>query len=245
MEPSLGVGHFLAHSDLLARTILVIMAIASVTSWYIILTKTWAGYRARKRAASFLDFFWNAASMDQVARRLEETAPDEPFSNLAYQGILASRHHARHAGSRLGEAGDAGEFITRALRRTIDEETAEMESGLTILASIGSTAPFVGLLGTVWGIYHALIAIGASGSGSLDKVAGPVGEALIMTAIGLAVAIPAVLGYNFLVRANRITLARLDGFAHDLFAFLATGAKVEGEPAPVARIAPAAVVKRA
>ena len=104
-----------------------------------------------------------------------------------------------------------------------------MESGLTILASIGATAPFVGLLGTVWGIYHALIAIGMSGAGTLDKVAGPVGEALIMTAIGLSVAIPAVLGYNFLVRSNRMTLARLDAFAHDLFTFLSTGAKIEAQ----------------
>ena len=117
----------------------------------------------------------------------------------------------------------------RILKRTIDEDTAKMESGLTILASIGSTAPFVGLLGTVWGIYHALVAIGMSGAGTLDKVAGPVGEALIMTAIGLAVAIPAVLGYNFIVRANRLTLSRLDSFAHDLFTFLTTGAKIEAQ----------------
>ena len=104
-----------------------------------------------------------------------------------------------------------------------------MEGGLTLLASVGSTAPFVGLFGTVWGIYHALVAIGMSGAGTLDKVAGPVGEALIMTAIGLAVAIPAVLGYNFIVRANRMTLSRLDSFAHDLFTFLTTGAKIDGQ----------------
>ena len=108
-----------------------------------------------------------------------------------------------------------------------------MESGLTILASIGSTAPFVGLLGTVWGIFHALQAIGISGAGTLDKVAGPVGEALIMTAIGLAVAIPAVLGYNFIVRGNRVTSAQLDAFAHDLYTFLVTGAKIE-QQAPAA-----------
>jgi biopolymer transport protein ExbB len=129
--------------------------------------------------------------------------------------------------SRLNEAGSSAEFITRTLRKTIDEETTQAESGLTILASIGATAPFVGLFGTVWGIYHALAAIGLSGSGTLDKVAGPVGEALIMTAIGLVVAIPAVLGYNFLVRINRVMLAQLDAFAHDLFTFLATGAKIE------------------
>jgi biopolymer transport protein ExbB len=112
------------------------------------------------------------------------------------------------------------------MRRMIDEETASFESGLTVLASIGSTAPFIGLFGTVWGVYHALVAIGMSGQGTLDKVAGPVGEALIMTALGLAVAIPAVLAYNFAVRRNRVVLAQLDSFAHDLFAFLTTGSHV-------------------
>ncbi|MFN3514809.1 MAG: MotA/TolQ/ExbB proton channel family protein [Phenylobacterium sp.] len=245
MEPSLGFGHFLSQADLVAKAILVLMAAASIASWGIIVTKTVAGRRARRRADDFLKFFWNAASLDQVAARLEATPPDEPFSNLAHQAILASRHHERHAGGRLFEAGGAGEFVTRAIRRTIDEETAEMESGLTLLASIGATAPFVGLLGTVWGIYHALLAIGISGSGTLDKVAGPVGEALIMTAIGLAVAIPAVLGYNFLVRANRVTLARLDGFAHDLFAFLATGSKVEETKASVTPLSTELSARRA
>jgi len=122
------------------------------------------------------------------------------------------------------------------MRRVIDEETARFESGLTVLASVGSTAPFVGLFGTVWGVYHALIAIGVSGQGTLDKIAGPVGEALIMTALGLAVAIPAVLGYNAFVRSNRLTLAKLDAFAHDLFAFLTTGLHVDAlaqDPAQV------------
>jgi biopolymer transport protein ExbB len=245
MEPSLGFGHFLSQADLVAKTILVIMAVASVSSWYVILTKTIGAFRARRRTASFLEFFWGAASLDDVAKRLEQAPPDEPFSNLAYQGIVASRHHTRHGASRLNEAGSAGEFVTRALRRTIDEETASMESGLTILASIGATAPFVGLLGTVWGIYHALLAIGVSGSGTLDKVAGPVGEALIMTAIGLAVAIPAVLGYNFIVRSNRVVLAQLDGFAHDLFAFLATGSRVDDPTATVTRLPAEPAARRA
>ena len=118
------------------------------------------------------------------------------------------------------------------MRRVIDEETARLESGLTVLASVGSTAPFVGLFGTVWGVYHALINIGMSGQGTLDKVAGPVGEALIMTALGLAVAIPAVLAYNAFVRSNRMVLAELDAFAHDLFAFLTTGSHVH-DVAPV------------
>jgi biopolymer transport protein ExbB len=120
------------------------------------------------------------------------------------------------------------------MRRVIDEDTARLESGLTVLASVGSTAPFVGLFGTVWGVYHALVAIGLSGQGTLDKVAGPVGEALIMTGLGLAVAIPAVLAYNAFVRSNRLVLARLDAFAHDLFALITTGAHVGETEVPVA-----------
>jgi biopolymer transport protein ExbB len=232
MDPSQGISlsHFLAQSDFVARTILVLMAAASAASWYLIITKSISHRRMRKRTTKFLDFFWNAPSLDVVAAHLEERHPDEPFSHLAYHGIVASRHHERHGINRLNEAGSAGDFVTRTLRKTIDEETANLESGLTVLASIGSTAPFVGLLGTVWGIYHALAAISLSGAGTLDKVAGPVGEALIMTGIGLAVAIPAVLGYNFIVRANRMLLAHLDAFAHDLFTFLTTGAKIEAQP---------------
>lgn len=226
---SIGFGHFIVQADGLAKTILVLMALASVTSWYLILTKALAYVRARRRSAVFLDFFWNAPSLDAVASHLADRHPDEPFSHLAYHGIAASRHHERHGVNRLNEAGSSGDFITRTLRKTIDEETANMESGLTVLASIGATAPFVGLLGTVWGIYHALVAIGLSGAGTLDKVAGPVGEALIMTAIGLGVAIPAVLGYNFIVRSNRVVLAQLDAFAHDLYTFLATGAKIDAQ----------------
>ena len=233
MENAQGFGHFLSEADLLAKFILVLMAVSSLASWYLIVTKSLSGMQARRRSARFLAFFWNAPSMDAVARELDGKAPDNAFAHLAQQGIAAVQHHERHGANRLNEAGSSAEFITRALRRTIDEETSEMESGLTILASIGATAPFVGLLGTVWGIYHALLAISVSGSGTLDKVAGPVGEALIMTAIGLAVAIPAVLGYNFLVRSNRITLSRLDGFAHDLFTFLVTGAKVGSSEPPV------------
>ncbi|CAN5434539.1 N/A [soil metagenome] len=223
----LGFGHFIGQADTLAKIILVIMLIASISSWYLILTKATTNWLARRRSAKFLDFFWNAPSLSVVAAQLEHHHPDEPFSHLAYHGVVASRHHERHGIAKLNEAGTSSDFISRTLRKTIDEETARVESGLTVLASVGSTAPFVGLLGTVWGIYHALVAIGMSGAGTLDKVAGPVGEALIMTAIGLAVAIPAVLGYNYLVRSNRMMLARLDGFAHDLFTFLSTGVHYE------------------
>ncbi|MEN3975725.1 MotA/TolQ/ExbB proton channel family protein [Emcibacter sp. SYSU 3D8] len=242
------LSHFLAQADFIARFILVLMAVASATSWYLIVTKAVSARRMRRRSEAFLDFFWNAPSLEAVAKRLEDVPPQEPFALLAYQGILASRHHQLHGTHRLKEAGTSSEFITRSLRKVIDDETTELETGLTVLASIGATAPFVGLLGTVWGIYHALTAIGLSGAGTLDKVAGPVGEALIMTALGLAVAIPAVLGYNYIVRNNRLTLTRLDGFAHDLFAFLTTGARLDDQMmAPVARqtvpAAPAAVVQ--
>ncbi|CAN6484447.1 unnamed protein product [Victoria cruziana] len=140
------------------------------------------------------------------------------------QGLFAIlAHHARYGAAKLEEAGSAQDFLTRTIKKVLDEETMRMESGLTVLATIGATAPFVGLFGTVWGVYHALVAIGASGSGSLDKVAGPVGEALIMTGVGLAVAIPAVMAYNWLTRSNRVWGARLDAFAFELFTFLSTG----------------------
>ena len=228
-EQTLGFINFLQQADGLASAILVLMVLASLISWYLILTKTMHNYLAGRRSRRFLEFFWNAPSLAVVAAHLEAHQPKDPFSQLTYHGVVASCHHKHHGVDRVNEAGSAGDFVTRALRNRIDEETARLESGLTLLASIGSTAPFVGLLGTVWGIYHALISIAESGSGGLDKVAGPVGEALIMTAIGLAVAIPAVLGYNFLVRSNRVMLARLDRFAYDLFTFLATGAKLDGQ----------------
>lgn len=226
-EQTLGFINFLQQADGVAQSILALMLVASLISWYLILAKTVHNRIAIGRSRRFLDFFWNAPSLAAVAAHLAEQHPKDPFSHLTYHGLVASSHHERHGVNRVNEAGSASDFISRSLRKVIDEETARAESGLTVLASIGSTAPFVGLLGTVWGIYHALIAIARSGSGGLDQVAGPVGEALIMTAIGLAVAIPAVLGYNFLVRSNRVMLARLDGFAHDLFAFLSTGVKLD------------------
>ena len=221
---SLGFSHFLAQTDMLGKAILVIMATMSVATWYLIVTKGIEALARKLRGARFLAFFWDSPSLAAVERHLEQHHPDEPFSHLAYHAIASSRHHARHGLNRLNEAGSGADFLTRSIRRVIDEETAKLESGLTVLASVGSTAPFVGLFGTVWGVYHALVAIGLSGQGTLDRIAGPVGEALIMTALGLAVAIPAVLAYNAFVRSNRLVLARLDAFAHDLFAFLTTGA---------------------
>ena len=238
MQTQVGFAHFLAQTDAVAATLLVFLLLMSIASWYLIVTKALAHWMEQRRSASFLEIFWNAPSVGAVQRRLEERHPDEPFSHLAWHAIVASQHHQRHGSNRLNEAGSTSEFLTRAMRRVIDEDTARLESGLTLLASVGSTAPFVGLFGTVWGVYHALVAIGLSGQGTLDKVAGPVGEALIMTALGLAVAIPAVLAYNAFVRSNRMVLSRLDAFAHDLFAVLTTGSHL-GDTGAVVPLKPA------
>jgi biopolymer transport protein ExbB len=240
MQAQIGFAHFLAQADGVGATLLAFLLLMSVASWYLIVTKAVALWMEQRRSTSFLESFWNAQSVGAVQRRLEERHPDEPFSHLAWHAIVASQHHQRHGANRLNEAGSPSEFLTRAIRRVIDEDTARLESGLTLLASVGSTAPFIGLFGTVWGVYHALVAIGLSGQGTLDKVAGPVGEALIMTALGLAVAIPAVLAYNAFVRSNRLVLARLDAFAHDLFAVLTTGSHL-GDTGAVVPLKPAAM----
>jgi biopolymer transport protein ExbB len=226
METSetLGLAHFLAQTDTVGKTLFAILAAMSVASWYFIIVKSLQGLIIRRRSSRFLESFWNSASLASVEQQLGGQHPAEPFSHLAYHALMSTRHHAKHGADRLNEAGTAAEFLTRSIRRVIDEETASLEWGLTVLASIASTAPFVGLFGTVWGVYHALINIGMSGQGTLDKIAGPVGEALIMTGAGLAVAIPAVLAYNTFARSNRMVLARLDAFAHDVFAILSTGA---------------------
>jgi biopolymer transport protein ExbB len=236
---SIGFGHFLAQTDGVGKALFFALLFMSIATWYLIVSKSLQTFVTKRRTARFLESFWDSTSVDAVRQRLEEHHPDEPFSHLAWHSIVAARHHQQHGAKKLNEAGNAADFLTRAMRRVIDEETARFESGLAILASIGSTAPFVGLFGTVWGVYHALVAIGLSGQGTLDKVAAPVGEALIMTAVGLAVAIPAVLAYNAFVRSNRLVLARLDAFAHDLFAVLTTGSHV-GNAAGVVNLKPAA-----
>lgn len=223
---ALSVSDFLSQTDAITKGAIFILIAMSLATWYLIVTRTLHILIARSRTSAFLTLFWNAPSIQAVGDALGERAATEPYSHLTSQAIAAAQHHAQHGATRLTEAGSAAEFLTRAIRQALDEETARVESGLTLLASIGSTAPFVGLFGTVWGVYHALLNIGMTGQGTLDKVAAPVGEALIMTALGLAVAIPAVLAYNAITRNNRMLLSRLDSFAHDLFAFLTTGAHV-------------------
>lgn len=226
METSLGFGHFLANTDGIARFILALMAIMSVGTWYLIVTKGVESVRSQRRSAAFLKAFWAAPSLDAVARHLHQTGVTEAFSHLVHHGFTAIEQHRAGRETRgLVDAGTPDEFLTRAMKRAIAQDKSRLEYGQTFLATVASSAPFVGLFGTVWGIYHALMAIGISGQGTLDKVAGPVGEALIMTAVGLAVAIPAAVAYNAFARSNRNTLAALNSFAHDVFTFLATGLK--------------------
>jgi biopolymer transport protein ExbB len=227
---ALGLGHFLAQSDAVGLTLLGLLVAMSVSSWAIIVIKAVSQYVGRRRSRRFLSFFWNARSLDEVAAGLQSQGVSEPFGHLTAQALQARAHHAQHGGTRLEDAGSAQDLVTRTLKKVLDEETTRLESGLTPLATVGATAPFVGLFGTVWGVYHALIGIGAMGTGGaggaagLDQVAGPVGEALIMTGIGLAVAIPAVMAYNAFTRHNRLLDGRLDAFAFELQTFLSTGA---------------------
>ena len=219
----LGFGHFIAQADAVAKVLLAILLAMSVLSWAIVVLKGISVLARKRRSRTFLDFFWNATSLDAVAAEIATHGVHDPFSHLTAHAMQAQAHHAKYGAAKLEEAGSAGDFVTRTIKKVLDEETTRLENGLAILATVGATAPFVGLFGTVWGVYHALVAIGMSGAGTLDKVAGPVGEALIMTAIGLAVAIPAVVGYNGLTRANRVMLAKLDAFAYELHTFVSMG----------------------
>ena len=223
-EPNtLGLAHFLGQSDAVGKTLLAILLLMSVTSWVLIATKGLTQFFRKRRSEAFLSFFWNATSLDEVQAEITTHGVREPFAHLTAHSMHAKAHHRKYGAAKLAEAGSEQEFLTRTIKKVLDEETMQLESGLTLLATIGATAPFVGLFGTVWGVYHALVAIGMSGAGTLDKVAGPVGEALIMTGLGLAVAIPAVMAYNWLARSNRVLTAQLDAFAFELMSFLTLG----------------------
>jgi biopolymer transport protein ExbB len=219
---ALGLGHFWAQADALIRFTAWLLLAMSVGSWFVILWKALAWWRVR-RAAHALEAFWQARSIDEAVAQLKPLDGEQIFVPLA--ASAAATATAPAGDDTLSAQMNRSEWLTRALRQRINEAAARLEAGLTFLASVGATAPFVGLFGTVWGIYHALIGIAATGAISIEKVAGPVGEALIMTAFGLAVAIPAVLGYNAFTRVNRLVLAQLDGFAHDLHAYFTVGAR--------------------
>jgi biopolymer transport protein ExbB len=203
--------------DLVARITLGILVIMSMGSWYIIITKVYEQSKMNKAAKAAEKSFWSAPSVRAGADGLKKNSP---FRFMAETGLEAT---AKHVGL-LGNV-DMNEWITMSIQRAIDNVSSRTQDGLAFLATVGSTAPFVGLFGTVWGIYHALTAIGIAGQASIDKVAGPVGEALIMTAFGLAVAVPAVLGYNWLVRRNKSAMERVRGFGADLHAVLLSSPK--------------------
>jgi biopolymer transport protein ExbB len=235
MANELGVANFIANVDTIGKAVLVFLLILSIATWYLIFTKSLANWLEARRAKAFLAQFWQHHSLEALAASLKQNKPDNAFANLANEGVTALRNASSHSIQQLTAAGGMSEFMTRAIRNGIDQESARGENGLTVLASAGSASPYIGLFGTVWAIYHALVNIGLSGQGTLDKVAGPVGEALIMTAIGLAVAIPAVFAYNAFNRRNRMWLAKLDAFAHDLFVMLTIENTVEVKAKPELR----------
>ena len=223
--------HDLLHNfDFLGWTVFIVLVVMSFSSWYFIIANAIRNSMVRGRADAVINGFWSNSSTQDAIRELEAQPKGEPFSKIALDAASAVAHHQQAAsgGGRLAESLSRSEFIDRALRQAVARESLRLEGGMTLLATVGSSAPFVGLLGTVWGIYGALIRIAVSGNASMEAVAGPVGEALIMTAFGLFTAIPAVLAYNFFTRSNRLTYARFDEFAHDLHDFFATGARVEG-----------------
>jgi biopolymer transport protein ExbB len=227
MNASYGLVNVWTQGDGVTRTVLLILLTMSLASWLVILFRL-LDLRRLSAQSGATEAFWHAKDLAAGLQALGDGS-DSPFLALALEGQKAAAHLQPDAANKqpeLHESFDFSDWVTRSLRNSVDDSTARMQSGLAILASAGSTAPFVGLFGTVWGIYHALMAIGMAGQATIDKVAGPIGEALIMTALGLAVAIPAVLGYNALVRANKKVIAKLNRFAHDLHAYFVTGARV-------------------
>ena len=223
VENPFGLGALIQQGDLVARSTLVILLIMSLLTWFIMITKFFDQRKLRIQADEAEKQFWSSSSLTDALGKLKGNA--NPFRALAETGKQAYEYHEVNK-ARLSAAIGTSEWITESLQRTADSIISRMQAGLPVLASVGSTAPFVGLFGTVWGIYHALIAISASGSASIEKVAGPVGEALIMTAIGLFVAVPAVLGYNVLLRRNKNVQESVSHFTHELHAYLISGVKM-------------------
>ena len=204
--------------DFVSKTTLIILIIMSMGSWYILIVKLFEQFKLMKDAKNAGEEFWAAPSLSQGVSTLGEASA---FRFIAESGMKASEHH-----SGLMADVDLNEWVTMSIQRATDNVNNRLQDGLAFLATVGSTSPFVGLFGTVWGIYHALTAIGIAGQASIDKVAGPVGEALIMTAFGLAVAVPAVLSYNWLVRRNKVAMEKVRAFSADLHSVLmSTGGK--------------------
>ena len=202
--------------DFVSRGTLIILVIMSVGTWYIMIIKVWEQSRLFSAGKKANKSFWQAGSIQESVGKLK---PTSPFRYIAESGVSASEHHE----GTLVEQIDLNTWVTMSMQRAVEAIQSRLQGGLAFLATVGSTAPFVGLFGTVWGIYHALTAIGIAGQASIDKVAGPVGEALIMTAIGLATAVPAVLGYNWLVRRNKSGMEMVRNFSSDVHSVLLSG----------------------
>ena len=216
-----GLSALWAQGDVVAKATLLILVIMSMGSWYVIFTKLAEQRRVMRHAQAAQDTFWQASDVRQGTEGLEA---DSPFRFIAEKGLESA---GKHTGL-LGNI-NFNDWVTLSIQRAMNHVQSRLQDGLAVLATVGSTAPFVGLFGTVWGIYNALVKIGLSGQASIDKVAGPVGESLIMTAIGLAVAVPAVLGYNWLVRRNKVAMEEVHAFGADLHAVLLGPANQAGK----------------
>jgi biopolymer transport protein ExbB len=222
VENPYGLEAMWKHGDFVARGTLIIMIIMSMGSWYIVITKLLDQVRLMKQAKEAKAKFWKAQSVQAGITSLETGSA---FRFIAETGSTAMQHHD----GALLEQIDLNTWVTQSIQRSVEKVQSRLQDGLAFLATVGSTAPFIGLFGTVWGIYHALTAIGIAGQASIDKVAGPVGEALIMTAIGLGVAVPAVLGYNWLVRRNKSAMEEIRAFSADLHNVLLAGVMTASE----------------
>jgi biopolymer transport protein ExbB len=216
-----------AQGDFIAKGVLILLALMSAYSWFIIFTKWWEQRRLLKQAAEAEKNFWAADNIKNGVNKL--TGKGNIFKAIASEAIDSAEHHD----SRMTQQVPLHEWIDNVIARGVARIGSALTTQLPFLATTGSTAPFIGLFGTVWGIYHALVAIGVAGQASIDKVAGPVGEALIMTAIGLAVAVPAVLGYNYLLGRNKQIMEKVKLFASDLEQVIVSGSRVEGAGAKV------------
>lgn len=223
--------------DLVSHTVLIVLVLMSLSSWFVMLTKLWDQAQLRKAARAVERNFWTAPSIKDGVERLPK---GDDFRAIAEDGLRAAQHHD----GRLTDRIDLHEWITISLQRAVNRVRSKLNTGLGLLATVGSVAPFVGLFGTVWGILNALTAIGLSGQASIDKVAGPVGEALIMTAFGLFVAVPAVMGYNWVLGRNKSLIDTLDSYTSDLHAYLVSGARVPTETGGGAVAAPSAPVRK-
>lgn len=226
MNASFDVAHIWAQSDAVAHATALVLLAMSIASWTIIIGKTAGLLRLRRSMLGAVDSFWRAESREEALAAISAHDRSKVFTSVAADAFEAAQAYEGRRTGGIGAGVDASEFLGRTLQQSTVAAQARVEQGLTMLASVGATAPFVGLFGTVWGIYHALVGLSGQSAVVLEQVAGPVGEALIMTAAGLFVAIPAVLAYNAFSRANRLVLARLDGFANGLHAYLVAGVRL-------------------